>query len=83
MYPATANALAHETQLITAQAKKSTVNLASSNTNDFERNIACYNCKQVGHKASACPRNHIQTQPKIHRTFSRPRKLVISRSTKW
>ena len=40
MYPATANALTHETQLITAQAKKSTVNLASSNTNDFERNIA-------------------------------------------
>jgi hypothetical protein len=60
MYQPTVNALTHETQLITVQAKKSTVNLASSNTNDFERNIACYSCKQVGHKASACPRNHIQ-----------------------
>jgi len=60
MYPATVNALTHETHQKTTQAKKSTVNLASSNTNDFERNIACYNCKQVGHKASACPRNHIQ-----------------------
>jgi len=78
MYLPTVNAMSRTVEKLLGKSK-STVNATSSNSNDFERNIvACYNCKQVGHKASACPRNHIKSEyehnmyPQNDRITNRP-----------
>ena len=61
MYPATANALTHETQLVTAQAKKSTACLTNNayfvnNQSYSEEYFAgkCYTCGSTGHRSQNC-----------------------------